>query len=108
MPDHAQTARPDAEPPYSETLVMRQKLDTWKSDPPRASVMTGPFLEAAVRPLLDLVDGLAAMRTDDECAPDGLSGDDAAETLGSMITWARRFSFARPDPSTVNTGDESR
>lgn len=105
MPDHA---RHDGEPPYSETLVMRQKLDTWKADAPRASVMTGPFLEAAVRPLLDLVDGLAAMRTDDECAPDGLSGDDAAETLGSMITWARRFSYARPDPSTVNTGDDSR
>lgn len=95
-------------PPYSETLVMRRKMDAIKEHPPREFMMTGPFLEAAVRPLLDLVDGLAAMRTDDECAPDGLSGDDAAETLGNMITWARRFSFARPDPSTVYTGDESR
>lgn len=92
----------------SETTILRGYLDADKVHPPRSRMFSGPFTEAAVRPLLDLVDQLAAMRTDDECAPDGMSGDDAAETLGSMITWARRYSDRRPDPATVNTGDESR
>lgn len=86
--------------PYSETMVMRRRLDEWKVQEPRASMMTGPFLEAAVRPLLDLVDQIAGMRTDDEIQ-DGLSGDDAAETIGSLVAIARRYSDRRPDPSTV-------
>lgn len=47
-----------------------------------------------------LADQIAAMRTDDEIQ-DGLSGDDAAETIGSLVTWARTLSDHRPDPSTV-------
>ena len=50
--------------------------------------------------LQELADAIAAMRTDDEIQ-DGMSGDDAAETIGSLVTWARRLSDRRPDPSTV-------
>lgn len=47
-----------------------------------------------------LVDQIAGMRTDDEIQ-DGLSGDDAAETIGSLVHQARRLSDHRPDPSTM-------
>ena len=48
--------------------------------------------------LQGLADGLAALKTDDELSNpgDGMSGDDAAQTLSDFILQARALSSRRP------------
>lgn len=48
-------------------------------------------------------DHVACLLTDDELCGD-MSGDDAVDTLGSLVTWARRLSDFRP-PARPNQGD---
>lgn len=80
---------------HTELQTLRAKLAE-----PAGVMISGHFLVAALSDVLAMVDQIAAMRTDDEIQ-DGMSGDDAAETIGSLVTWARRLSDCRPDPSTV-------
>lgn len=51
---------------------------------------------AHVRRLQELADHVAACETDDELEGD-MSGDDAVDTLGSLVDLARRVSERRPD-----------
>jgi hypothetical protein len=45
--------------------------------------------------LQDFADHVAILLTDDELCGD-MSGDDAVDTIGSLVSWARRLSDHRP------------
>jgi len=56
---------------------------------------------------MDLVRHIAGLQTDDEHGEDGMSGDQAVETLGSLIEWARAI-LKPPEPIQHGTqGDGS-
>lgn len=83
-----------------EIAMVRAALERRKTAPMGSHMLSAALIDAAFSPVLEMVDQIAAMRTDEE-TPSGMSGDDAAETLGSLITWARQISDVRPDPATV-------
>ena len=71
-----------------ELGYIRDVLERERAPGSGPTMFSAEFVEAAFRSSIELVDQIARLRTDSETAG-GMSGDDAVETIGSLVRIAR-------------------